>query len=496
MTEATHREPRARLLNGLMLMAAVVSAISGGLYGYDTGIISGALLQISKEFHTGPGMEEIIAAGILLGAVIGALACSVLSERIGRHRTILLIATVFILGSTASSRAPTAVTLALARVLLGFAVGGATQTVPMYVAELAPAAIRGRLVLCFQLAIGVGIVTATLVGASRSVSWRVEIGAAAVPALVLLLLELRLPESPRWLVAHGRQDKAEKVLKDVRPHGYDIFPELGEITDLEVCKQQTSRRNQGWSGLRQRWVRPALLVGCGIAAFTQLSGIEMIIYYAPTILTHNGFSTAAALQVSVGLGVTYLVMMVVGLSIVDKVGRRRLTLVMVPGAAVSLFVLGALFVTGNDRRDDVPFIVACLLVFMFFNAGGLQLMGWLTGSEIYPLAIRSAGTAVQSATLWSTNLLITLTLLTLMIALGVGQVFWLYGLFNVAAWLFVWWRMPELTGHSLEDIEKHLREGRFRPRDFATLRPRTARQSGGLNRLRSFITVGAGRGRG
>jgi MFS family permease len=212
--------------------------------------------------------------------VIGALACSVLSERIGRHRTILLIATVFILGSTASSRAPTAVTLALARVLLGFAVGGATQTVPMYVAELAPAAIRGRLVLCFQLAIGVGIVTATLVGASRSVSWRVEIGGAAVPALVLLLLELRLPESPRWLVEHGRQDEAEKVLKDVRPHGYDIFPELGEITDLEVCKQQTSQRNRGWSGLRQRWVRPALLVGCGIAAFTQLSGIEMIIYYA------------------------------------------------------------------------------------------------------------------------------------------------------------------------------------------------------------------------
>jgi sugar porter (SP) family MFS transporter len=476
MTEATHEAPPARVLNGLMLTAAVVSAISGGLYGYDTGIISGALLQISKEFHTGPGMEEIIAAGILLGAVIGALACSVLSERIGRHRTILLICAVFILGSLASSRAPTAIALALARVLLGFAVGGATQTVPMYVAELAPATIRGRLVLCFQLAIGVGIVTATLVGASRSVSWRVEIGAAAGPALVMLLLQLRLPESPRWLFRHCRRDEAEKVLKNVRPDGYDISPELEEIADLEVCKQQTSKRNSGWSVLRQHWVRPALLVGCGIAAFTQLSGIEMIIYYAPTILTHNHFSTTAALRVSVGLGVTYLVMMVVGLSIVDKVGRRRLTLVMVPGAAVSLFVLGAFFVTGNDRRDDVPFIVACLLVFMFFNAGGLQLMGWLTGSEIYPLAVRAAGTAVQSATLWSTNLLITLTLLTMMITFGVGQVFWIYGLFNVAAWLFVWRRMPELTGHSLEDIEQHLREGRFRPRDFDIRRPRTARR--------------------
>jgi Sugar (and other) transporter len=162
---------------------------------------------------------------------------------------------------------------------------------------------------------------------------------------------------------------------------------------------------------------------------------------------------------------------------------------MVPGAAVSLFVLGAFFVTGNDRRDDVPFIVACLLVFMFFNAGGLQLMGWLTGSEIYPLAVRAAGTAVQSATLWSTNLLITLTLLTMMITFGVGQVFWIYGLFNVAAWLFVWRRMPELTGHSLEDIEQHLREGRFRPRDF-DIRRRPRRPA-----VRSGPAGRSGRGR-
>ena len=185
-----------KALNGLMLMAAVVSAVSGLLYGYDTGIISGALLQISKEFGTGHDMEQAIAAGILLGAVIGALSCSLLSERWGRHRTILLICAIFIAGSLLCSIAPTAITLALARVVLGFAVGGATQTVPMYVAELAPASIRGRLVLCFQLAIGVGIVISTLVGASESVNWRVSIGSAAVPALLMLLLQLRLPGEP------------------------------------------------------------------------------------------------------------------------------------------------------------------------------------------------------------------------------------------------------------------------------------------------------------
>jgi MFS family permease len=208
-------------------------------------------------------------------------------------------------------------------------------------------------------------------------------------------------------------------------------------------------------------------VGCGIAVFTQLSGIEMIIYYAPTILTNNGFSTAAALDVSVALGVTYLVMMIVGLAIVDHVGRRRLTMIMIPGAALALAVLGTLFATGHSGRDSTPFIIACLVVFMFFNAGGLQLMGWLTGSEIYPLAVRGAGTSAQAATLWSTNLLITLTLLTLLTAIGPGPTMWLYAAFNVAAWLFVWRRMPELTGRSLEEIEGHLRDGRFKPRDFA-----------------------------
>ncbi|MER8018166.1 sugar porter family MFS transporter [Streptomyces griseoluteus] len=469
MTQAAGQAPRTtKGLNGHMLMAAVVSAISGLLYGYDTGIISGALLQIAEEFHIGDTMKETIAAGILLGAVIGSLSCSLLCERFGRHRTILLICCVFIAGSLTCAVAPNAVGLALARVLLGFAVGGATQTVPMYVAELAPRTIRGRLVLCFQLAIGVGIVIATIVGASEAVSWRVAIGAAAAPALLMLLGQLRLPESPRWLILRkGDVDGAEKVLRQVRPDGYDVDSELEEISALGRRQQRTDREHQGWRGLRQKWVRPALVVGCGIAVFTQLSGIEMIIYYAPTILTDNGFDRSSALRVSVALGVVYLVMMIVGLWIVDKVGRRRLTLIMVPGAALSLFVLGGFYITGHGTRAYVPAIVACLLTFMFFNAGGLQLMGWLTGSEIYPLTVRAAATSVQSATLWSTNLLITLTLLSMISAFGVGQVFWIYAFFNVAAWLFVWRKMPELTGHSLEDIEQHLKNDEFQPEDFA-----------------------------
>ena len=464
-------------VTGLLLMAAGVSAISSLLYGYDTGIISGALLQIREDFHTGSGMEQIIASSILLGAIIGALVCSRLSEQLGRKRTLLLVSVIFVVGALGAAVAPTTWLLSLARVVLGVAVGGATQTVPMYVAELAPPKHRGKLVLTFQIGIGVGIVVSTVVGASEQFSWRMSIGMAAVPAAVMLLLSLRLPESPRWLVKQDDRDGARAVLEKVRPHGVDVSGELGEIEEIENEERKVGEHRRGWSGLRQPWIRPALVVGCGIAVFTQLSGIEMIIYYAPTILTQNHFSTSAALLVSVGLGVTYLVMMLVGFSIVDRVGRRRLTLVMVPGAALALIVLGALFVTGNTGRGTIGFIIVCLVVFMFFNAGGLQLMGWLTGSEIYPLAVRGAGTSAQSATLWTTNLLITITLLTILNAIGAGPTMWLYALFNVAAWVFVWRRMPELTGRSLEQIEGQLHTGHFRPRDFQRLpSPAAARQ--------------------
>ena len=336
-------------LTGRLYVAAAVSAVAAVLYGYDTGIISGALLQIEDDFDIGSTWKQLIAASILLGAIIGALACSRLSERRGRRGTILIIAVIFFVGAICCMLAPDKFTLSLSRILLGFAVGGGTQVVPMYVAELAPAPVRGRLVLTFQVGIGVGIVLSTIVGATEALDWRIAIGIAAIPAAVMFVLMLRLPESPRWLVKHNNPDEAREVLTRLRPDGDDIDAEVQEIIDIE--KEEREASTSGWDGLRKPWVRPALIVGCGIAVFTQLSGIEMIIYYAPTILTDNGFSDSAALRVSVALGVTYLVMMIVGLSIVDRVGRRRLSMIMIPGAALSLIALGAIFVFEQDGKS-------------------------------------------------------------------------------------------------------------------------------------------------
>ncbi|WP_082959338.1 sugar porter family MFS transporter [Mycobacterium mantenii] len=451
-------------LTSAVVIIALVAAISGMLYGYDTGVISWALLQLTQDFNISEGWQQVIAASILLGAIIGALTCSRLSDLRGRRGTLLMLAVVFIVGAVWCADARDSVALSLGRLVLGFAVGGATQTAPMYVAELSPPAYRGRLVLCFQIAIGVGVLTTTLVGVSDSTNWRGPIGLACVPAAIMLWLLLRLPESPRWLVKQGDRNAAQAVLERVRPEGYDVGTELDEA--IELARIERTAGTRGWAGLRDAWVRPALVLGCGIAVFTQLSGIEMIIYYAPTILTDDGVYRSVALRLSVGLGAAYLVAQLIGLAIIDRIGRRRLTLIMVPGAAISLFVLGLLFVTSGSGRAVIPYIMICLIAFMLFNGGGLQLMGWLTGSETYPLAVRPAATAVQSATLWGTNLIITLTMLSLIKAIGVGPSMWLYALFNVAAWIFVYFRMPDLTGKSLEEIENKLSEGKFRPSDF------------------------------
>ncbi|MEV7627187.1 sugar porter family MFS transporter [Actinoplanes sp. NPDC089786] len=460
--EETRRTDR---LTGSVIVVALVSAVSGLLYGYDTGIISGALLQIGKDFDIGHGWEQVIAASILVGAVIGALTCSRLAERRGRRGTLLLVGIVFVIGSLAASLSPDPVTLSISRLVLGFAVGGATQTAPVYVAELAPTAYRGRLVLFFQIAIGVGIVIATIVGAAEVIDWRVAIGMAAAPAAIMFGLMFRLPESPRWLLREGHADRAREALARVRYPESDLDEEFGEIEDNVKAEKQAKTR--GWAGLRAAWVRPALVVGCGLAIFTQLSGIEMIVYYTPTILTDNGFSESTALRVSVALGLTYLIAQLVGLTIIDRVGRRRLTLLTLPCAAVALIVLGSFFVTGNDGKSMIPWIIATLIAFMAFTAGGIQLMGWLTGSEIYPLATRAAGAAVQSASLWGTNVLITLTLLSTMKAIGTGQTFWMYAVFNLIAFGFLYRKMPELSGRSLEGIERHLADGTFTPADLA-----------------------------
>jgi sugar porter (SP) family MFS transporter len=453
--------PKAEIASFLYVITGV-TAIAGFLYGYDTGIISGALLQISGDFHLGHRAQEIVASAILVGAVIGALTCGTFSERIGRKRTIMTVACVFCAGSLFSSLSPSPLLLAVSRVLLGFAVGGSSQVTPMYIAELAPPRQRGRLVISFNLSIGVGILIANIVGFTLQDmwTWRWMIAVAVVPAVILFLCMTMLPESPRWLAENVSMEKARAVLERVRGDAADVDFELEEIR--QVVAEGGSGRKAKWSMLLEPWIRPAAIAAFGVAAFTQLGGLETMIYYTPTVLSGAGFGKSAALLSSLCVSIVFVSMTALGRLVVDRVGRRRLTLVMVPGTVVSLIVLGTMFRSGLAKtQSGSMWLVACLLIYMVFNAGGVQVIGWLMGSEMFPLAIRGKASSVHAATLWGSNLIVTSTALSTVALVDAAGLMWLYAAINFLCFLFVWRFVPETTGHSLEDIENHLRAGKF-----------------------------------
>ena len=476
LTEATARRHVRRV--------ALIAALGGLLYGYNTGVISGTLLSIGEEFGIGDATKEVVTASILVGAMIGALVMGEVSDRFGRRRTILLVAGIFALGVVFAALSPGPVTLILSRLFLGLAVGGSTQTIPTYIAELAPPERRGRMVTVFNCAIGVGILSAALVNVALTevLSWRWLIVVAAAPAVGLLLGMLSLPESPRWLVRRDRVPVARTVLHWVRSTRGAVDRELDDIRRVIRREERETRGTSQWAALREPWLRPALVAGLSVAAFTQLTGLEMMIYYTPTILTDAGFPHVYSLWANVGVGAVYLVMTFVGSRLVDRLGRRRLSLVMLPGAALSIAAFGALFVIGGDEPDRVLTIVF-LLAFMFFQAGGIQVVGWLVGSEVYPLKVRSAATSLHAMTLWGANLLVTVTALSVVGLLGLGGTMWVYAGLNVVAWIVILRRVPETAGRSLEDIESSLRDGTFLPRASGKGSDRPSRDGGAEARV-------------
>ncbi|MFT8777459.1 MAG: sugar porter family MFS transporter [Gluconacetobacter liquefaciens] len=444
-------------------LAAAVAAICGGLYGYDTGIISGALLLITRDFHLGSTDQEFVASAILAGAVIGAVGTGWLSERFGRRTTVMIVTALFVTGALACSMAPDVGTLIAARVYLGLGVGGSTQVVPMYISELAPAAQRGRLVTLFNVAIGIGIFLANIVGfAMRDAwGWRPMIAIAAGPALFVFVAMFFLPRSPRWTAENKGLKAAIRELIRVRTSHREIHKEIKKI---HAAAENVSDDQRGWRGLSQPWVRPALVAAFGVAFFTQCGGLEMMIYYAPTFLSDAGFGHSAALLASVGVAVVSLGMTFTRAMGVGRGGRRRRLGVMGPGSVLSLIGLGLMFMMHPDKGSVGSWmIIVFLLLFMMFNSGGIQVVGWLLGAEMFPLPMRGTATSLHAATLWGSNLLVTSTALTLVQTISLGGTMWFYAGVNLASVLFVYFLVPETRGASLEDIEKALKEGRFRP---------------------------------
>ncbi|MQR99800.1 sugar porter family MFS transporter [Gluconobacter aidae] len=450
--------------NALTNFIATISATGGLLFGYDTGIISSALLQLREQFHLDTLGAEVVTSAIILGALMGCLGAGGISDRIGRRRTVMIAAALFLIGTVVVSAAQSVAVLILARLILGLAIGAASQIVPIYIAEISPPERRGRLVVGFQLAVVSGITISFITGyILRESTWRLMFGIGMLPALILFLGMAFLPNSPRWLALNGQTEEARMVLRRVRVSDEAADRELDEI--LENHDVQAP-----WSELAKPWVRPALMASVGIALLCQFTGINAVMYYAPTIFADAGFGQDSALLTSVAVGVGMVFATVFGGWAVDTWGRRTLLLRMLPGAVVALAVLGTAFAMHLTGGLGAWITVAAVMAYTIFNTGSLSVAIWLVGAEVYPLSCRGKGMSLVAGSHWGADLIISLTTLSLVRMLGAGWTFWMFAAVNAFAFWFVLRYVPETKGQSLEELERRLRNGTFAPVDRAAAR--------------------------
>jgi sugar porter (SP) family MFS transporter len=435
---------------------AIVAALGGLLFGYDTGVISSALLFIRSEFNLSTGGQSIVAGIVLVGAVIGASAAGGLSDRFGRRRVIFVTALVFMTGALISAGAGDVKALLAGRLLIGIAIGVASMLTPLYLAEISPAASRGAITSLNQLCITIGILVSYVIGyefAAAMGGWRWMMGLGAVPGAILAAGMLVLPESPRWLAGHGRLSDAGKVLRRLRGEGSDV---AAEIAHLRTDVLREDGKLAPWSSLLAPRLRRALVVGAGLAMFQQITGINTVIYFAPQIFEAAGLSSASvSILATAGVGAVNVALTVVSMWLIDRAGRRALLLWSLGGMSATLLVLAVAFAVGASGALALITVVSVALYVAFF-AVGLGPVFWLLIAEIFPLAVRGRAMSLATLSNWGFNLLVTVTFLELIDAFGRPGTFLIYAVLTAVAIAFTAALVPETRGRSLEEIEAAL----------------------------------------
>jgi sugar porter (SP) family MFS transporter len=441
------------LHNRRLLGVALIAAIGGFLFGYDTGVIGGALLFMQKDLGLNTsGMKELTVAILLLGAVTGALIAGWAADRFSRRRTKIVSGCVYVTGALGCAFAQSYWQILAGRFWLGLAVGTASFVSPMYIAEIVPPRIRGGVVSFNQLMITLGILVAYIVDwgfAGFSNNWRWMFAVAVVPGAALAIGMYFMPFSPRWLVEKGRDDEAREVLARYRDSDEAVEEEMKEIKD--VSQSEVSVRE-----LLGKGVRRMLVVGIGLAVFQQIVGINTVIYYAPTILKLAGQQNTGALTQSVFIGCTNVFFTIVAILLLDKLGRRFFLIGGTSILTVALVGLG-IFFASPGVQSAVPWLaLACLLVYIMGFAVGLGPVFWLMISEIFPIQMRGPAMAVCTMFNWGLNFAISYTFLTLIGAITRQGTFWLYAFFGICAIVFFVTLVPETKDRSLEQIQADL----------------------------------------
>lgn len=429
---------------------SLVAAVGGLLFGFDIAIINGALVFLKKQFALTSFQTEIAASALLAGCVVGAGTAGTLSDRHGRRRVLLVSAAIFALSAIAAAVPRNLVEFTAARFIGGLAIGVASVLSPLYIAEMSPADIRGRLVSINQFAIVIGILLAYFaswmlsgIGAS---SWRWMFASAALPSVIFLVALLMVPESPRWLVKEGRTQEAVTVL--TRVNG-----EVDARAQMEDIRQAVAEESGSVADLLKPGLRKPLVIAVVLAILQQITGVNTILFYGSLIFTEQvGNQTAsAALLANVVIGATNFLFTIVALAVIDRLGRRALLMLASGGMAASLTALGLLFKL--DPNAIFPILIVILTYVAFFAVG----MGpgvWVVMSELFPTRIRGRAMAIATVTLWLACTALTLTFLSLVNAIGVSGAFWLYASICVLTLIFVWRVVPETKGKTLEEIER------------------------------------------
>lgn len=429
-------------------IVSLIAALGGLLFGFNTSIISGALLFLKRDFSLTTLQQEQVVSVLLIGAVFGAFFGGFIADHFGRKKTLIFTAILFIAGTVCLSEAVGFDSLLFGRAILGIAIGIASMAVPLYIAELSPPQSRGALVSLNQLLITFGILLAYAVSLhySNKSDWRDMFLFGIFPAVLQGIGLFFIPETPSWLIGKGRYAQAEKILHKIR---------VSSIQEhlVQSKKKEDGQSKKSWRELFKPRVRRPFLVGIGVSVFQQITGINTVIYYAPHIFQIAGYGTAQqAIQATFIVGIVNAVMTVIALWMIDRLGRRFLMIGGLIGMAVSLAVLGSSFFgTGLALHTAA---LGGLIVYVSFFAVSLGPCAWLIISEIFPQGIRGRAMGIAVFANWLSNYIVSLTFLSLLEVLGSGRTFWLYAFICLLGLWFVYKMVPETRGKTLDEIQK------------------------------------------
>ena len=438
------------------IFITAIAALAGILFGYDTGVVSGAILFINDEFQLSAHTNGIVVSAVLFGALVGAMSSGRLADQWGRKKLLIADAIIFIFGTIATAVASSISEIVAGRIVVGIAIGVASYVAPLYISEIAPAKYRGALVSLNQLAITLGILLSYVVDYhfAQYGAWRYMFAAGVIPAFGFFIGLLYLPDSPRWIASRGDITTSFNILQ--RIHGTAQLAKQ----ELVAIQESLRKQDQSWRALFSPFIRSTLTIGVGLAILQQVTGINTIIYYAPTIFKMAGFETASsAILATMSVGVTFVIFTLVALPLIDTLGRRPLLLIGLTGMAGSLLLLAWAFHFSTPLPSLKWVTILGMLLYIACFAFSLGPIMWLMIAEIYPLKVRGLGSSLATAANWGSNMIVAYTFLSLVSALGASGAFFLYFVISLFGIAFIYFLVPETKSITLEQIEMRLQAG-------------------------------------